>query len=209
MKRSDYSLDKLVRSEFNSDPIVQFKVWFDKALQTNMPEPTAMNLATCDKAGRVSSRIVLLKSYDERGFMFFTNYESYKAAHLENNPSAALCFWWGMLERQVRIEGTVEKVSASESDEYFASRPRRSQIGAIASQQSSVIDSYQVLAEQVESIEQQFETAEAIPRPEFWGGYLLRPESIEFWQGRPNRLHDRLKYKKTVDGDWTIDRLSP
>jgi pyridoxamine 5'-phosphate oxidase len=209
MERSNYKLNTLARSELNPDPIRQFQSWLDDALQTPMPEPTAMNLATCNKAGEVSSRIVLLKACDERGFMFFTNYESHKAADLADNPHAALCFWWGVLERQVRIEGNIEKLSAEESDGYYASRPRGSQIGAIASRQSTVIDGYHVLTEQVEAIEKQYAEGQSIPRPDYWGGYLLRPVTIEFWQGRPSRLHDRLKYKKVAGGDWTIERLSP
>ena len=209
MERSNYKLGTLSRAQLNPDPIKQFQSWLDDAMQTDTPEPTAMNLATCNKAGEVSSRIVLLKACDERGFMFFSNYESHKAADLKDNSHAALCFWWGVLERQVRIQGNIAKLSAEESDKYYASRPRGSQIGAIASRQSTVIEGYQVLNEQVEVIEKQYAEESDIPRPGYWGGYLLRPGSIEFWQGRPSRLHDRLKYIKCSDGDWEIERLSP
>ena len=209
MERSNYRMDKLAMSEMNSNPIKEFQIWLDEALQIDMPEPTAMNLATSTKSGRLSSRMVLLKNVDERGFVFHTNYESSKAAEINENAQAALCFWWGVLQRQVRIEGVIEKVSEQESDEYFASRPRGSQIGAIASKQSSVIDDYQTLRDQVESVEKQFADQQEIPRPAFWGGYRVIPDTIEFWQGRPNRLHDRLQYKKSANGDWEIERLSP
>ena len=209
MERSNYRMDKLAMSEMNSNPIKEFQIWLDEALQIDMPEPTAMNLATSTKSGRLSSRMVLLKNVDERGFVFHTNYESSKAAEINENAQAALCFWWGVLQRQVRIEGVIEKVSEQESDEYFASRPRGSQIGAIASKQSSVIDDYQTLRDQVESVEKQFADQQDIPRPAFWGGYRVIPDTIEFWQGRPNRLHDRLQYKKSANGDWEIERLSP
>ena len=209
MERSNYQLNSLSKSSMDPDPIRQFQSWLDDALNTDTPEPTAMNLATCNKAGEVSSRIVLLKACDKRGFMFFTNYESLKASDLNDNIHAALCFWWGILERQVRIQGNIERLNEKESDAYYSSRPRGSQIGAIASRQSTVIDGYHVLAGQVEQIEKQYAEEQNIPRPGFWGGYLLRPVSIEFWQGRPSRLHDRLKYKKNADGDWFIERLSP
>ena len=209
VERSDYNMDKLTMTELNSNPIIQFQIWLDEALQIDMPEPTAMNLATSSKLGELSSRMVLLKNVDERGFVFYTNYESKKAADLNENTQAALCFWWGLLQRQVRIEGVIEKVSEQESDEYFATRPRGSQISAIASNQSAVIKNYQALRDQVETVEMQFADCEEIPRPEFWGGYRVIPNTIEFWQGRPNRLHDRLKYKKSADGDWKIERLAP
>ena len=209
VERSDYNMDKLTMTELNSNPIIQFQIWLDEALQIDMPEPTAMNLATSSKLGELSSRMVLLKNVDERGFVFYTNYESKKAADLNENTQAALCFWWGLLQRQVRIEGVIEKVSEQESDEYFATRPRGSQISAIASNQSAVIKNYQALRDQVETVEKQFADCEEIPRPEFWGGYRVIPNTIEFWQGRPNRLHDRLKYKKSADGDWKIERLAP
>lgn len=198
-----------MQTDLDPDPIKQFKSWLDEAMQTDMLEPNAMNLATCNKEGALSSRMVLLKEVDERGFVFFTNYESRKAADIEAYAQAALCFWWGVLERQVRIEGSVELISEQDSDEYFASRTRGSQIGAIASKQSGRLDSYQQLRDQVTQVEQQFADTEQIPRPKYWGGYRVIPQRIEFWLGRPNRLHERLCYTRTADGSWEIDRLSP
>ncbi|MEM8843866.1 MAG: pyridoxamine 5'-phosphate oxidase [Pseudomonadota bacterium] len=209
VKRSNYKLDTLTMDELNSNPIKQFESWLDEALKTDMPEPTAMNLATSTSDGRISSRMVLLKNIDERGFVFFTNYESKKAHDIAANSHVALCFWWGSLERQVRIEGVIEKVSIEESNEYFSSRPRGSQVGAIASRQSMIIEDYQTLCDQVESVEKQFAENSKIPRPDYWGGYRVVPDSIEFWQGRPSRLHDRLRYKRLADVDWGIERLSP
>ena len=208
--RKDYKAGKLIMSELGSDPIKQFQVWLGEAIATDgIVEPTAMNLATYSKIEGLSSRMVLLKGVDERGFVFFTNYDSRKAHSLSDCASAALCFWWGVLERQVRIEGAVEKVSADESDDYFQSRPRGSQIGAIASKQSQVMSTYQDLRDQVTDVEEKYKDLVVIPRPEFWGGYRVNPTAIEFWQGRPSRLHDRLKYNKQANGDWSIERLSP
>lgn len=208
--RKDYKVGKLIMSELNDDPIQQFKYWLDEAVATkNIIEPTAMNLATYSKHEGLSSRMVLLKGLDDRGFVFFTNYDSRKAHDLSEYNQAALCFWWGVLERQVRIEGEVVKVSAQESDDYFKSRPRGSQIGAIASEQSKPMDSYQALRDEIANVEEKYKDLVVIPRPGFWGGYRLIPSAIEFWQGRPNRLHDRLKYNKGADGDWVIERLSP
>lgn len=196
-------------SELNDNPIEQFKLWLDEAMATSMPEPTAMNLATYNPDEGLSSRMVLLKDFDERGFVFYTNYDSRKAQDLLQFSSAALCFWWGVLERQVRVEGAVERISEEESDAYFQSRPRGSQIGAIASKQSAVMKTYKELRQQVEAVEEQYKDFVVIPRPGFWGGYRVIPHAIEFWQGRPSRLHDRLKYKKEANGDWSIERLSP
>tara|TARA_R110002096_G_scaffold2289_2_gene11862 strand:- start:2219 stop:2812 length:594 start_codon:yes stop_codon:yes gene_type:complete len=196
-------------SELDKNPIEQFKLWLEQAMSTDMPEPTAMNLATYSERDGLSSRMVLLKGVDERGFVFYTNYESRKARDMVNCPEVALCFWWGLLERQVRIEGKIEKVSEQESDAYFQSRPRGSQIGAIASRQSAVMNSYKELREQVIAVEKQYKDQVEIPRPAFWGGYRVVPAAIEFWQGRPSRLHDRLKYNRKANGDWTIERLSP
>ena len=207
--REDYKVGKLIMSALKDNPIEQFNIWLEEALKTNTPEPTAMNLATCSSTGALSSRMVLLKEVDERGFVFYTNYESRKAQDIDSEAKAALCFWWGVLERQVRVEGSVELVSANESDEYFASRPRGSQIGAIASKQSSVIHAYQDLRDQVSAVEELHKDSESIPRPDYWGGYRVIPEVIEFWQGQPNRLHDRLRYIKETNGDWKIERLSP
>tara|TARA_R110002049_G_scaffold225521_1_gene397429 strand:- start:51092 stop:51685 length:594 start_codon:yes stop_codon:yes gene_type:complete len=196
-------------SELDKNPIEQFKLWLEQAMSTDMPEPTAMNLATYSERDGLSSRMVLLKGVDECGFVFYTNYESRKARDMVNCPEVALCFWWGLLERQVRIEGKIEKVSEQESDAYFQSRPRGSQIGAIASRQSAVMNSYKELREQVIAVEKQYKDQVEIPRPAFWGGYRVVPAAIEFWQGRPSRLHDRLKYNRKANGDWTIERLSP
>ncbi len=209
-QRKNYKVGKLIMSELSENPIEQFKRWLDQAMNADMPEPTAMNLATYSQQDGLSSRMVLLKDVDECGFVFYTNYDSRKAQDIISCSEVALCFWWGALERQVRIEGRVEKVSDDESDEYFYSRPRGSQIGAIASKQSSVMNTYKQLRDQVDSVEEQYKDLVVIPRPGFWGGYRVRPTAIEFWQGRPNRLHDRLKYNRgTNDGDWTIERLSP
>lgn len=207
--RNNYKAAKLMRSKLMQNPIEQFSVWLDAAMKTDMPEPSAMNLATCANDGTLSSRMVLLKGIDERGFVFYTNYQSRKAVDIEACTQAALCFWWGSLERQVRVEGNVELVSAKENDEYFKSRPRGSQIGAIASRQSEILNSYQELRDQVKEIEAKYADTEDIPRPSYWGGYRVVPQQIEFWQGRPNRLHDRLLYSKATDGAWKIERLSP
>lgn len=209
-QRKDYKAGKLIMSALSDDPIHQFKVWLDEATENKeIIEPTAMNLATYCKDLGLSSRMVLLKGVDERGFVFFTNYDSRKAHDLLNHEQAALCFWWGALERQVRIEGEVVKVAEQESDDYFQSRPRGSQIGAIASKQSHVMNSYQALRDQVQNVEEKYKDLVVIPRPGYWGGYRVIPKAIEFWQGRPCRLHDRLKYTKGENGDWTIERLSP
>ena len=198
-----------MKSELDSDPIEQFKQWFDQAMQIDMPEPSAMNLATCAENGALSSRMVLLKEVDERGFVFYTNYQSRKGSDIRQSAQVALCFWWGQLQRQVRIEGAVELVSEQESDEYFDSRPRGSQIGAIASHQSSTLNSYQQLLDQAAKVESKYADTEKIPRPSYWGGYRVIPQLIEFWQGRPNRLHERLCYKKLATGSWEVERLAP
>ncbi len=207
--RINYSRASLDEADVASDPIRQFDKWFKEALDAQLPEPNTMTLATVDAEGRPSARIVLIKGVDERGFVFFTNYESRKGREIAHNPHAALLFYWIELERQVRIEGRVEKTSAAESDSYFASRPVGSRIGAWASEQSRVIADREVL----ETRERDFAAryGENPPRPPHWGGYRLVPEAIEFWQGRPSRLHDRLRYlRDPAGGDaWTIERLSP
>ncbi|MGN3964606.1 pyridoxamine 5'-phosphate oxidase [Burkholderia gladioli] len=207
--RINYSRASLDEADVASDPIRQFDKWFKEALDAQLPEPNTMTLATVDAEGRPSARIVLIKGVDERGFVFFTNYESRKGREIAHNPHAALLFYWIELERQVRIEGRVEKTSAAESDSYFASRPVGSRIGAWASEQSTVIADREVL----ETRERDFAAryGENPPRPPHWGGYRLVPEAIEFWQGRPSRLHDRLRYlRDPAGGDaWTIERLSP
>lgn len=189
------------------DPLQQFHRWYGAARRLFFPLPNACALATATSDGKPDARMVLLKGADERGFVFYTNYESPKADQLDRNPRAVLVFHWAELFRQVRIEGPVERVSAEESDAYFASRPRGSQIGAWASKQSSALERREVLEDRVREFEQKFR-GQPVPRPPFWGGYLVRPERIEFWQGRPSRLHDRILY--TRDGQaWKITRLSP
>jgi pyridoxamine 5'-phosphate oxidase len=189
------------------DPIKQFQVWLDDAFAAKLPLPEAMTLATATPDGRSSARMVLLKQVDQNGFVFFTNYESAKAGQLEANPRAALVFFWPQLERQVRVEGSVSKTSAEESCEYFKNRPRESQIGAWASAQSEVISGRDVLEKRAQELETLYRDRE-IDCPEFWGGYRLKPESIEFWKGRIGRLHDRILYQRNPDG-WTISRLAP
>jgi pyridoxamine 5'-phosphate oxidase len=191
-----------------ADPIQQFGIWWQEALQSEIVEVNAMTLATANEQGVPSARIVLLKGYDERGFVFFSNYESKKAGDLQVNPMASLVFFWKELERQVRISGRVEKVTELESDQYFQSRPEGSRIGAWASPQSTVISSRQVIEEKVEALQASFEGKE-IPRPLHWGGYRVVPSSIEFWQGRSSRLHDRIQYTLQSDDNWVIERLAP
>jgi pyridoxamine 5'-phosphate oxidase len=190
------------------DPIRQFQRWFDEADSAGLPMVEAMTLATATADGRPSARMVLLKSVDERGFVFYTNYRSRKAQELEANPSAALVFHWESLERQVRIEGRVSRISAGESDQYFQTRPRESQIGAIASPQSEVIESREVLEERFRELENDYRD-KPIERPPHWGGYRLEPDRIEFWKGRPGRLHDRLQYDREPNGTWVRTRLAP
>jgi pyridoxamine 5'-phosphate oxidase len=188
-----------------------FYKWWDEAIDAEVLEPNAMTLATVNGMGRPTARIVLLKTASAEGFEFFTNYTSQKAKDLDRNPVAALLFLWKELERQVRIEGIVEKLPRERSQVYFQSRPRGSQIGAWASPQSEVIPTREMLEEQVEKISQQFENVDPLPCPDHWGGYVLRPLMIEFWQGRPDRLHDRFRYKRaeTEEANWLIDRLAP
>lgn len=191
----------------NDNPIALFKAWFDEAHSCGLKEPNAMTLATATKEGIPSARVVLLRNVDERGFVFFTNLTSRKGKELHENPHAALCFHWMPLERQVRVEGRVERVSEKEADEYFSLRPRGSQIGAWASKQSSVMEQEQDLPFRVQEITKQF-SGDSIPRPFFWSGFRLIPERIEFWQERPYRLHTRITYTKTAQG-WEIARLYP
>ncbi len=204
--RTDYKKRELVESEVTKDPIDQFGIWFNEALEGNLPEVNAMTLSTVNAKGQPDGRIVLLKSYDQAGFVFFTNYASQKGKDLTLNPKASLTFFWQELERQVRIQGTVEKVSQEESNAYFSKRPLGSRIGAIASPQSQTIQNKEWLEAQYTRIEKE---AGANPtRPEHWGGYILHPSKVEFWQGRPSRLHDRIVYRKE-DHQWFIERLAP
>jgi len=206
--RKDYKLKSLSENDVAADPIEQFGRWWNEAVQSELEEVNAMTLATATANGRPAARIVLLKDYNEEGFVFFTNYESHKGEEMKDNPYAALVFFWAALERQVRIEGTVEKVPAEESDAYFVSRPRGSRIGAWASPQSKVISNREVVEKNVTAMEQQFGEGD-IPRPQHWGGYRVKPVLIEFWQGRPSRLHDRILYTADDAGKWKIERLAP
>lgn len=205
--REDYRLNGLSEADLASDPIKQFQRWFDDAVRGQVYEPNGMTLATTDDSGQPTARIVLLKMIDQRGLAFFTNMESRKGRHLKDNPKAALTFWWGPLERQVRFEGTISVVSANETDTYYQSRPVGSRIGAWASPQSQKIKNREVLEASEQAYLEKFGDQD-IPRPPFWGGYRLLPERAEFWQGRSNRLHDRLCYR-LVDGAWLIERLAP
>ncbi|NQX56616.1 pyridoxamine 5'-phosphate oxidase [Pedobacter panaciterrae] len=205
--RQDYRSASLSENDVDSNPILQFKKWFQDAVSSQLYEPNVMTLATSDRFGKPTARIVLLKGIDEDGFVFYTNYESKKGRDLVENPQAALVFFWPELERQVRIEGVVSKVSEETSSEYFHSRPIGSQIGAMASPQSKVISDRESLERKVEQLTTQYADQE-IPRPLHWGGYLVEPTHIEFWQGRPSRLHDRIVYD-LVEGSWIINRLAP
>ena len=206
--RKNYSLGSLDVGDVDRNPFRQFEAWFAQALDAQLPEPNTMTLATVDSRGRPSARIVLIKGVDERGFVFFTNYDSRKGREIADNPHASLLFFWIELERQVRIEGTVVKASPAESDQYYESRPLGSRIGAWASEQSQAIESRTVLESREKEISAKY--GEHPPRPPHWGGYRLIPDAIEFWQGRPSRLHDRLLYTRAVEGgDWQIARLSP
>jgi pyridoxamine 5'-phosphate oxidase len=209
--RREYTLTGLRRRDLDPNPIAQFNRWFEQAatgMEGEATDVNAMTLATADKAGRPSARIVLLKGLDERGFIFFTNYDSRKARELSENPQAALVFHWTGLERQVTIAGQVSLLSAEESEIYFASRPRASRLAAWASHQSEVIKDRAALEEKWHALEKQF-PGESIPRPPFWGGYVLSPTRFEFWQGRASRLHDRFRYEKNANKGWVIERLAP
>lgn len=204
--RQNYEKFELLEALAAESPIQQFTLWFDEALKAGVPEPNAMTLATATLAGRPSARTVLLKGYDERGMVFFTNYASRKGKELDENPWASLLFFWPALERQVRLEGRVEKVSAAESDEYFHSRPLGSRIGAWVSPQSQPITRAELEARTVKLTAELGDNPE---RPPHWGGYRLAPDHVEFWQGRPSRLHDRLVFQRDDAGQWSRQRLAP
>jgi pyridoxamine 5'-phosphate oxidase len=206
--RRDYTIGGLIESEVDPDPLRQFALWFEQARTVTGHEPNAMTVATASADGVPAARILLLKGFDERGFVFYSNYESDKGRDLDANPCVALLFYWPELERQVRISGDVERVSREDSERYFHSRPRGSQVGAAVSRQSAVIPDRQAIEAAAVRLEQELDGAE-VPLPDSWGGYRVRPIWIEFWQGRPNRLHDRLRYHREADGGWRIERLSP
>ena len=206
--RRKYYRGPLERDDLNADPIVQFEQWFDEALaRVKDAEPNAMALATVDRKGAPSARTVLLKYFDRDGFVFFTNLESRKAVHIEHNPSVALLFWWSELERQIEITGTAERISSAEAAKYFMTRPRGSQLGAWVSDQSRVLTSRKALEIKLGEIKRKFADRE-VPLPKFWGGYRVTPNALEFWQGQPDRLHDRFQYLRAGDG-WEIRRLAP
>jgi pyridoxamine 5'-phosphate oxidase len=206
--RKEYRLHTLNKEEVAENAMQQFERWWDDALKSNIEEVNAMTLATASADGLPAARIVLLKGFHAGGFQFFTNYESFKGRQLQENPRASLVFFWKELERQVRITGLVEKINEKESNDYFRTRPEGSRIAAWASPQSEVIESNGWLVQQTDLFEKKFSDSE-IPRPPNWGGYLVRPVTIEFWQGRPNRLHDRLLYTLQENGNWIIERLAP
>ena len=206
--RRNYAQQSLSEADVLHDPIAQFAVWFEEALSSQLPEPNAMTLATATREGRPSARTVLLKGFDKQGFIFYTNYESRKGQELAENPQAALLFTWLELERQIRIEGKVEKVTREASLVYFQSRPKDSQIGAWASPQSRVVEDRAVLEKRSAELKSEYDQVRALPLPPFWGGYWLKPALIEFWQGRESRLHDRICYTRVGEG-WKIERLAP
>ena len=205
--RREYGLAGLSERDLAADPIDQFRLWLEQAMTVDPKEFTAMTLATADREGRPSARVVLLKGVDERGFVFYTHYDSHKGRELRENPRAALVFYWPLQDRQVRVEGTVEKTSRAESEAYFASRPLGSRVGAWASPQSRRISSREELERKVREAGERF--GEDVPLPPEWGGFRVHPETIEFWQGRPSRLHDRLCYSRDSEGHWRIERLAP
>lgn len=204
--RYDFSLQTLSESDVHADPLLQFEKWFREAVRSDSLTPNAMVLCTASKEGQPSGRILLLRNFNESGFVFYTNYQSQKASHLLENPFASMVFFWPELERQVRIEGNIIKQGASESDEYFSLRPDTSKWGAWSSPQSKIIKNRETLDEQYALMKEKFQ--HVIPRPDFWGGYILQPSYYEFWQGRPSRLHDRIAYR-LQENKWMIHRLAP
>jgi pyridoxamine 5'-phosphate oxidase len=205
--RREYRQVSLQEAEMHADPLVEFESWFQQAVDFELELPNAMVLATVDTQGKPAARYVLLKSFDEKGFVFFSHSVSAKGQQMADSPAAALVFYWSPLHRQVRVEGKVEQLSPTEADEYFASRPYGSRIAVWVADQSSTIESREFMEERVKILEQQY--PEDVPRPETWVGYRVVPDSIEFWQGRENRLHDRIVYEVTVEGDWSMRRLAP
>lgn len=205
--REEYSQNTLDEKDVDSNPINQFQNWLSESLSSKIPEPNAMTLSTVDSSHKPHSRIVLLKGIDEGNFIFYSNYNSDKGREMDGNPNVSLCFLWKELERQIRIEGTVTKLSREESEEYFHNRPLKSQIGAIASDQSSELENRAVLEDKFQQLSELYSTGH-VPMPDYWGGYIVEPTSIEFWQGRRSRLHDRIKYEKNKNS-WIIKRLSP
>ena len=206
--RQEYALDSLNEADVDPDPIRQFQRWLDEAIKAELPEPNALTLATADRTGRPFARVVLLKDCDAEGFVFYTNYRSDKGQQLAENPHAALVFLWLELERQVRVEGMVSKVSPAESEAYFHTRPRESRLGALASRQSQIVADRQTLDARYQQLAAQYPD-DNIPIPNQWGGYRVKPEMLEFWQGRHGRMHDRLCYRRRRTGDWRLERLEP
>ena len=205
--RHDFSKKTLDKVDVNKNPILQFETWFKEAVESNVNEPNAMTVCTSTKEGKPSARIVLLRNFNENGFVFYTNYTSRKGVEVLENPNCALLFFWPELERQVRIEGVLQLQSETESDSYFNNRPRGSKLGAWVSEQSKIIQSRKVLDEKYSELSAKYPD-DNIPRPSYWGGYILKPSSIEFWQGRPSRLHDRILFS-LVNNAWEIERLAP
>lgn len=207
--RQEYAMGALNEAEVDPDPLQQFQRWFGEAVAAQLPEPNAMTLATADRTGRPYARVMLLKGCDADGFVFFTNYRSDKGRQLAESPHVALVFLWLELERQIRIEGAVSPIPGAESEAYFRSRPRESRLGALASRQSQVVASRQILDERYQQLEAQYPD-DNIPMPHHWGGYRVRPDLLEFWQGRHGRMHDRLRYRRSAaEGGWLLERLEP
>lgn len=206
--RQDYRAAALAETDVDKDPVVQFRKWFQDAVNAKLYEPNVMTLATADLSGKPTARILLLKGFDDNGFVFFTNYDSKKGQQLAENPQASMVFFWPELERQVRVDGSISRISEADSTAYFHSRPPGSQIGALASPQSAVIEDRTILERRVQELTGLYNGKE-VPRPAHWGGYQLKPSHIEFWQGRPSRLHDRITYTTDNEGAWVINRLAP